>query len=157
MLFPIVRVTITLIILLNIVLVPVCAEPSPATESTVAEPLLIGLSSMKLVGEMTTTGVSASAYIVAIGPNDNLTATHKVVVTFANEKSGVPVTKGQVGIKHRKLFGATSEPVWMKPMPDQPELFVSEISLKKRGTYLFIVGSKLDDDKKRQFTFEFYR
>ena len=148
---------ITLIILLNFVSVPAIAEPSPATESTVVEPILIDLSNMKLVGEMTTTGVRASAYIVKITPEENLAASHRVIVTFVNEESAVPLTKGLIGIKHRKLFGDISKPVWMRSTSDQPELFISEISLNKPGTYLFIVGSKLEDDKKRQFTFQYRR
>lgn len=149
------RVFTILIVLLNIAVVPVFAEQSPVIETTVAEPVLIDLADMRLVGEMTTIGVRATAYIGAIDSGENSDATHKVVVTFVNEKSGVPLAKALVGIKHRKLFGDTSKPIWMKSNPDQPELFIAYVSLKKRGTYLFIVGSKLEDDKKRQFTFQY--
>lgn len=155
MLFSTCRAFTILIILLYLVSVPVFAEQPPAIESTIAAPVLIDLANMQVVGEMTTIGVRATAYIIAIDQDENPGATHKVVVTFVNEKSGVPLAKALVGIKHRKLFGDISEPVWMKSNPGQPELFIADVSLKQRGTYLFIVGSKLEDDKKRQFTFEY--
>ena len=155
MLFSTCRVCTILIILFYLVSVPVFAEQSPVIETTVAEPVLIDLADMRLVGEMTTIGVRATSYIVVIDSGENSDVTHKIVVTFVNEKSGVPLAKALVGIKHRKLFGDASDPVWMHSSPDQPELFVADLSLQQRGTYLFIVGSKLEDDKKRQFTFEY--
>ena len=116
---------------------------------------MIDLSAMTDIGEMTTLGVQARAYIATVDPDSHEAATHEVVVTFANEKTGIAVKKALVGIKHRRLFGEVSDPVWMNAPKDQPEIFISTVTLKKRGTYLFIVGSKLDDSKKRQFTFQF--
>lgn len=128
--------------------------PALAVESGVVE-RSIELSNMKRIGEMTTVGVIATAYIVAVNPAEHAGASHTVVVTFVNEKSKLPLAKGFVGLKHRKLFGDTSEPVWMQSNVEQPELLVADVTLKRRGTYLFIVGSKLEDDKKRQFTFQY--
>ena len=155
MLFSVVRIFTILIVLFGFIPAAAFAELLPSETSAAVEPARIDLSNMKRVDEMTTAGVLATAYIVAVDPAENRDTTHSVVVTFVNEESGVPLAKALVGIKHRKLFGATSEPVWMKSKADQPELFFAEVNLKKRGTYLFIVGSKLEDDKKRQFTFEY--
>lgn len=153
MLTLITRVFTILVVLLCFVVAPTFAEQTSPT--TADNPAGIELKNMKRVGEMTTLGVVASAYIIGVDPVVNNNFTHRVVVNFVNEKSGVTVAKALVGIKHRKLFGATSDPVWMRSSDEQPALFVADVRLKKRGTYLFIVGSKLEDDKKRQFTFQY--
>ncbi len=116
----------------------------------------IDLGNMKKIGNMITLGVEANAYITVTDPKAGQKATHKIVVTFANKKSGVAVQKALVGIKHRRLYGSVSEPVWMLSTTDQPELFIADVTLERKGTYLFIVGTKLDDDKKRQFTFQYW-
>lgn len=135
---------------------PTVADELPASTDTIpAEHVLVDLTTMTGIGGMTTLGVEAKAYVTPVGPEMDGESTHEVVVTFANEKTGAVVKKALVGIKHRKLFGEASDPVWMKSSKDQPELFKAYVSLKKRGTYLFIVGSKLEDNKKRQFTFQF--
>ena len=151
----IIRFITVLILLLNFVLVPAFAEQGSSISPSNAGPAPIDISSMKRVGEMSTGGVLAIAYISALDSVENQKTTHRVVVTFVNEESTVALAKGLVGIKHRKLFGETSEPVWMNSSNEQPEFFVAAVSLKRRGTYLLIVGSKLEDDKKRQFTFQY--
>ena len=147
----------TALILLSLLLsVSVVAdELTPSAEPAPTEPLLVDLTSMTGIGSMTTLGVKAKAYVTTVDPVSNEDATHKIVVTFLTEKTGVAVEKAKVGIKHRRLFGKASDPVWMNAAKAQPELFISYVTLKKRGTYLFIVGSKLEDNKKRQFTFQF--
>lgn len=149
------RFITVLILLLNFVVVPVSAEQGASIEPNNAVSAPVDISAMKRVGKMSAGGVLATAYISKLDAVDNRKTTHRVVVTFVNEKSKVALAKGLVGIKHRKLFGETSEPVWMKSSNEQPELFVADVSLKLRGTYLFIVGSKLEDNKKRQFTFQY--
>jgi hypothetical protein len=132
----------------------VLAEEAPPIEPAPL-PLLIDLTKMTKIGSMTTLGVEAKAYITTADPNEVQKATHKVVVTFTNKKTGVAVQKALVGIKYRRLYGSVSEPVWMHSTADQSELFISDVTLERKGTYLFIVGSKLEDDKKRQFTFQY--
>ena len=149
------RIITVLILLLNFVVVPAFAEQKPSIEPSNEGPAPVDVLTMTRVGKMSTGGVLATAYISKLASVDSRKTTHRVVVTFVNEKSTVALAKGLVGIKHRKLFGETSEPVWMKSSNKQPELFVADVSLKRRGTYLFIVGSKLEDDKKRQFTFQY--
>jgi hypothetical protein len=132
------------------------ADELPASTDTItAEHVLVDLTTMSGIGGMTTLGVAAKAYVTAVDPETDGESTHEVVVTFANEKTGALVKKALVGIKQRRLFGAASKPVWMKSSKDQPELFKAYVSLKKRGTYLFIVGSNLEYNKTRQFTFQY--
>jgi hypothetical protein len=147
----------TALILLSLLLsVSVAAdELTPSVEAAPTEPLLVDLTSMTGIGDMITLGVKAQAYVTTVDPESHEDATHKVAVTFLTEETGVAVEKAKVGIKHRRLFGKASAPVWMNAAKAQPELFISYVTLEKRGTYLFIVGSKLEDNKKRQFTFQF--
>lgn len=149
MLISSIRLFTILVLLFCFLACPALAEQTDVTEQS------IQISTMKQIGEMTTVGVIATAHIAALDPAKNAGQTHRVVVSFVNEKSKLPLAKGLVGIKHRKLFGDVSEPVWMRSVDNQPELFIADVSLNRRGTYLFIVGSKLEDDKKRQFTFQF--
>ena len=151
-----IRYILILSIMLFLTPISVVAEDVAQPAVAPAGSVLIDLDGMTRVGEMTTLGVQAKAYITAVASSPDGDTTHSIVVTFVNEKTGLAVEKALVGIKHRKLYGSTSTPTWMKASNDQPDLFVSDVSLKKRGTYLFIVGSKLEDNKKRQFTFQFY-
>lgn len=150
------RIFTLLIFIFLFLVIPVAAEELTSESATAqAEPILVDLSAMTYIGEMTALSVQARAYIASVEPGSHGAATHEVVVTFANEKTGIAVKKALVGIKHRRLFGKVSAPVWMSAHKDQPEIFTSPVTLKKRGTYLFIVGSKLEDNKKRQFTFQY--
>jgi hypothetical protein len=150
------RIFTLLIFIFLFLAIPVAAEDlTSESVAAQAEPVLINLTDMTDIGEMTALGVQARAYIATVDPGSHGAATHEVVVTFANEKTGIAVKKALVGIKHRRLFGEVSDPVWMNAPKDQPEIFLSPVTLKKRGTYLFIVGSKLEDNKKRQFTFQY--
>jgi hypothetical protein len=150
-----INVRLFTILFLLFLAVSAFAETGANSVSIPTESTSINLDEFTSIGQMTTLGVVAKAYIDAIDPASGLDATHRVVVTFANEKTKVTVKKADVGIKHRKLFGAASQPVWMKASDKQPDLFTAYVSLNKRGRYLIIVGSKLEDNKKRQFTFEF--
>ncbi|MBE0500987.1 MAG: hypothetical protein IBX47_06045 [Desulfuromonadales bacterium] len=120
-----------------------------------AESAPVVLKSLARIGVMSTAGVRATAYVTRLDPEKSAGATHRVRVVFVNERTGAAIEKGLVGIKYRRLYGAAIEPVWMESTPVQPEVFVADMILPQHGTYLFIVGSKLEDDKKRQFTFQY--
>lgn len=134
--------------------VPAFAEQPHVSTSTEGEPVVYSPDNMASIGSMSAQGVSASAYITALDATSDPAFTHLVGVTFSNEKTGVALQKGLAGVKFRRLYGEASEPIWMEMQEQKPGFFVSRMTLKKKGTYLFIVGSKLEDNRKRQFTFQ---
>lgn len=141
--------------LLTILFTAFCLLAGPVQAEEATSPALdsVDLAAMKRIGEMTTLGVRATAYISAVSGQAGV---YRVAVVFDNEKTGLRLKKAQVGIKQRRLYGDTGQPIWMHGAPEQPEIFVSDIELTRKGTYLLIVGSKMEDDKKRQFTFQYY-
>lgn len=151
-----IRLFATLMVLSLFLSAQVLAEQAPPIEPAPSAPARLELAKMTKIGSMITLGVEAKAYITAAGLNEDQKGTHKVAVTFTNIKTGVAVQKALVGIKHRRLYGSVSKPVWMHSTADQPEIFISDVTLERKGTYLFIVGTKLEDDKKRQFTFQYW-
>ena len=78
--------------------------------------------------------------------------THHMMVMFTDSKTGKPLTEGAVAVKVTDPAGVTSEPKKMMLMGDG---FGTDISLAAPGKYSFEVGTKLEDAKKRVFTFSY--
>lgn len=76
-------------------------------------------------------------------------ATHHVMVFFADEKSGKEITGGKVALK---VKGKEAEPIMMMLMGTG---FGADVALSGMMN-TFEVGTKLDDDKKRQFSVMFH-
>jgi hypothetical protein len=74
-----------------------------------------------------------------------MNATHHVMVTFADAKSGAAITEGQAAVK---VKGEDSKPVMMMLMGTG---FGGDVALPGPGMYTFEIGSKLADGNKRQF------
>ena len=76
-------------------------------------------------------------------------ATHHVMVSFTDEKSGAAIADGKVALK---VKGSESQPVMMMLMGTG---FGADVALKD-GMYTFEIGTKLEDGKKRQFSIMFH-
>ncbi len=78
-----------------------------------------------------------------------MNATHHVMAFFTDEKSGNAIDGGQVALK---LKGSEAKPVMMMLMGTG---FGTDVTLED-GMYTFEFGTKLEDDKKRQFSIMFH-
>jgi hypothetical protein len=78
--------------------------------------------------------------------------THHLMVMFSEMKDGKPLTAGTVALKVSPPSGTKGEPRKMMLMGDG---FGADVALSAPGTYGFEVGSKLNDGKRRVFTFTY--
>lgn len=78
-----------------------------------------------------------------------MTATHHVMVFFADEKSGSEIVGGRVALK---LKGEDTKPVMLMLMDKG---FGGDVTLKG-GMYTFEIGTQLEDGQKRQFSIMFH-
>ena len=108
------------------------------------------------IGKDTQNGVVATAKIktydektLASMKKMGMDATHHVMVFFADEKSGNKITKGKVALK---VKGQDAKPSMMMLMGKG---FGADVSLSEMMT-TFVIGTKLEDGKKRQFSIMFH-
>jgi len=73
--------------------------------------------------------------------------THHFMVSFM-DSSGEPLSEGQVALKIEAPDGSVSQAIRLMGMGGA---FGADITLDKKGTYKFMVGTKLNDGKKRMF------
>ncbi len=76
--------------------------------------------------------------------------THHLMVMFTDMKEGKPLTAGAAALKVTPPAGSKGAPLKMMLMGDG---FGTDVDLSAPGRYGFEVGTKLDDGKKRVFTF----
>ncbi|MEJ2471818.1 MAG: hypothetical protein P8Y96_11980 [Desulfuromonadales bacterium] len=112
------------------------------------------------VGKDTQNGVVATVMVKtyddktrATMANMGMEATHHVMVSFADAKTGKAVDSGQVALKVKSAAGETSKPVMLMQMG---EGFGADVNIKDDGMYTFEVGTKLKDGEKRQFMIDFH-
>lgn len=79
--------------------------------------------------------------------------THHVMVFFTDAKTGAEISAGTVAIKVKGPGGETSDPAMLMSMGKG---FGGDVTLKSGSMYTFEVGSKLSDEVKRQFSFDYH-
>lgn len=119
-----------------------------------------GMSGMDMGGSMIMLknqemdGVMGSAHLMDVKEKmaeHGMTVTHHMMVGFMNNE-GKGIDNGQVAVKVQSPEGNVAKPVKMMGMAGQ---FGADITLDQKGKYLFIVGTKLADGKKRTFKFDY--
>jgi len=100
-------------------------------------------------------GVKGAAHLADISKamaDMGMKATHHFMVMFTEEKGGKSIGGGVAAVKVTDPAGVTGEATTLMAMGDG---FGADLTLGKPGKYLFEVGTKLSDGKKRQFRFEY--
>lgn len=108
-----------------------------------------------LIGSDIQDGVRGTAHLDDISKamaELGMKATHHLMVTFKEEKGGKGVDSGMAAVKVIDPSGAKGEAVSMMAMEGS---FGADLTLGKPGKYVFEVGTKLTDGKKRQYRFEY--
>lgn len=78
--------------------------------------------------------------------------THHFMVKFSTEGEGVQIETGLVAVKIIDPEGNKLNPLKMMGMKGS---FGVDVELSKKGKYIFEVGTKLEDGKKRVFRFHY--
>jgi len=109
------------------------------------------------VGKVTEDGVVATVMLKAYDEKARatmakmgMTATHHVMVSFTDEKTGKPIATGTVAIM---VKGQDAKPVMMMKMG---EGFGGDVTLKEKGEYTLEIGTKLEDGNKRRFDVNYH-
>jgi hypothetical protein len=118
---------------------------------------------MVKIGEQVVDGVKAMAYIMVYGESARasmakmgMETTHHLMMLFVDEQSGRPITGGAAALKVRNQNGETGKAIKLMAMKMKMGAgFGSDFSLPEKGEFTFLVGTKLDDGKKRRFEFRF--
>lgn len=118
---------------------------------------------MTKIGEQVVDGVKAMAHIMVYGESARasmakmgMDTTHHLMMLFVDVQSGRPITGGSAALKIQTKDGETSKPIKLMQMKMAMGAgFGSDITLPEKGEFTFLVGTKLDDSKKRQFEFNF--
>ena len=112
---------------------------------------------MVMLGDMVEDGVKASAHMKDVTEamkKMGMDTTHHFMVTFTSEETGAAIEKGIVAVKMSQKHEMPKDVKPIKLMGMQGH-FGADITLDKKGVYHFIVATKLEDGKKRQFHFHF--
>ena len=99
-------------------------------------------------------GVVGSAHLMNVKEKmaeHGMTMTHHIMVGFMNTDKQM-INEGQVAVKVKSPDGSVGKATKMMGMSGQ---FGVDITLDQKGTYQFMIGTKLADGKKRTFNFEF--
>ncbi|MDA8141754.1 MAG: hypothetical protein M0036_24175 [Desulfobacteraceae bacterium] len=108
---------------------------------------------MIMLESVTVDGIQAMAHLMGLqqgGGQAPTGATHNFMVAF--EAQGKTVTQGRVAVKVTGPDGQTGKAVTLTP---KDGFFRGDIELKTPGKYTFVVGTKIVDDKARQFSFNY--
>lgn len=108
---------------------------------------------MIMLDTVTTDGIEAMAHLQDLrkgATHDG--ATHNFMVGFKAIDKGTAITAGRAAVKVTAPDGQTGSAITLNP---QDGFFRGDIVLKKAGKYKFVVGTKLSDDKTRQFSFAY--
>ncbi len=110
---------------------------------------------MIMLGDRTEDGVKASAHlkdVKAAMAKMGMAETHHFMVMFMDTTTGKPIETGTVAVKIKGPKGEEGKPVELMGMDGH---FGADVTLAEKGEYEFKVGTKLPDEKKRQFEFKF--
>jgi len=119
-----------------------------------------GMNDMVMLGSKTTDGVIAVGHLMPVTEKEKdsmgMKMTHNFMIMCNDEKTGDYIEEGLAALKVTDPSGHTSEAMKLMPMPmGMVKGFATGVDLSEKGTYKFEVGSKLGDDKKRQFEFDY--
>ncbi len=78
--------------------------------------------------------------------------THHFMVMFEDQATGKAIDSGSVAVKIHGPDGKEMKPVKLMGMQGH---FGADVDLKTPGQYHFTIGTKLADDTKRQFEFDY--
>lgn len=109
--------------------------------------------SMAMLGTVTTDGIKAMAHLQDLHPGAVRNAadvTHNFMVAFESQDQGGMVTQGRVAVKVTGPDGNTGSAIALNA---RNGFFSVDVSLPVPGKYIFLVGTKLADEKTRQFRF----
>jgi len=113
------------------------------------------LSSRAVYAEtLTVEGVRADAMLMDTSEamaNAGMESTHHFMVNFSSDKDGTTMAEGMAAVKVTLPSGQETEAIKMMPMAGG---FGADLTLKEDGAYTFTVGTKLNDEKTRQFVFK---
>ena len=106
------------------------------------------------LGEKSEHGVKAMAHLkdvrAAMGKM-GMKTTHHFMIMFNDDKSGKAIEAGTVAVKIVAPDGTTTGPLELMGMQGH---FGADVILDQPGEYRFQVGSKLADNKTRQYEFK---
>ncbi len=100
-------------------------------------------------------GVSAMVHLKDIKDamsKMGMDTTHHFMIMLTDRVSREKMREGTVALKIIRPNGHTDKPIKLMSMSDA---FGTDIAINDKGTYTFVVGTKLSDDKKRTFTFKY--
>lgn len=107
-----------------------------------------------MLGEETVEGIKGMAHLNDVGAvmaQMGKTENFHFMIMFSDAKTGIAIEQGTVAMKITDpVTGTTGEAIALMGMGDH---FGADITLPAKGEYRFLVGSKLADGIKRQFTF----
>ena len=109
---------------------------------------------MIMLPDVEVDGVMASAHLMDTKEKmakHGMSMTHHLMVGFMNSQ-GEDLDKGQVAVKVQSPDGQVAKANKMMVMDGQ---FGADITLDQQGTYMFMIGTKLADGKKRMFHMSF--
>ncbi|MBI5063134.1 MAG: hypothetical protein HZB87_06650 [Desulfatitalea sp.] len=110
---------------------------------------------MIMLDTVTTDGIKAMAHLQDLrsgAAQGAAGATHSFMVGFEEEGNGTMLTTGRAAIKVTGPDGQTGNAITLAP---KDGIFRGDIELKQPGKYTFVVGTRLTDDKARQFSFTY--
>ena len=117
------------------------------------------MNGMMMLENQTEDGVTAMAHIKDIHEGMakmGMDQTHHFMVMFTNDATGKPIATGSVAVKIKDPAGKEGKALPLMAMNmGMGAGFGSDITLPAKGKYELIVGTKLEDGKKRVFHFEF--
>lgn len=108
-----------------------------------------------MLGEQVVEGVEAMAHLKDVKEamaKAGLSKTHHLMVEFIDQAKGEGLEQGIAAVKVVDPAGKESEAVALVGMDGH---FGADLALSETGDYLFKVGTKLPDGKKRQYEFKF--
>jgi hypothetical protein len=108
----------------------------------------MGMQGVVMLQDEVVNGVKASAHLMDMEGGMG----QMLMVMFTDEKSGEMIMKGQVAVKVQTPDEKTGEAQAMKKSKG---MFGAGVKFEQKGTYQFMVGTKLADDEKRTFNFHY--
>lgn len=108
-----------------------------------------------MLGEQVVEGVEAMAHlkdVKAAMAKVGMTYTHHLMVEFHRAPDGEPMEQGLAAVKITDPAGEVSSALTLVGMDGH---FGADLTLAEKGDYLFQIGTKLADGKKRQYEFKY--
>lgn len=107
------------------------------------------------IGDQTVDGVKAMLHLKDVRAalaRLGMKETHHFMVAFVDTRTGKQLSEGTVAVKITSPAGKEAEPVALVGMVGH---FGADVVLAGKGKYLFRIGTRLADGKKRQYEFRY--